>query len=136
MNWFRFNATIEEAEALLHTEYKVFSHVETGQPHVACHEYFVPREVRDHIDFITPTVQFDAVVKVRPRKRAEGDLSGRDTTSALPVSGAKPGPECQGKRNCIGELRSNDHTCLPACIVRHPSRGISTVRAIMGLICM
>lgn len=93
MNWFKFNATIEEVEALLHTEYKIFNHAVTGQPHVACHEYSVPRELRGHIDFITPTVQFDAFVKERPRKRAEGDLLGRDTASALPVSGAHPGPE-------------------------------------------
>jgi len=121
MNWFRFNATIEEAEALLRTEYKVFNHVETGQPHIACHEYFVPREVRDHIDFITPTVQFDAVVKVRPRKRAEGDLSGRDTTSALPVSGAKPGPEIppsviESARVNATALANCDQLITPACL--------------------
>lgn len=83
--------TIEEAEALLHTEYKIYDHVDTGKSHVACEEYSVPLELRDHIDFITPTVQFDAIIKERPRKRNEGDPQGHGISGIKPLHGGKVG---------------------------------------------
>lgn len=41
--WLHFNATIEEAEMLLRTEYHLYEHEVTGQGHVACDAYHVPR---------------------------------------------------------------------------------------------
>ena len=83
--------TIEEAEALLHTEYKIYAHANTGKTHLACDEYSVPLDLRDHIDFITPTVQFDAIVKTRPRKRDGGDPDGHGKAGSKPVHGSKKG---------------------------------------------
>lgn len=83
--------TIEEAESLLHTEYKIYDHADTGKPHLACEEYSVPLELRDHIDFITPTVQFDAIIKERPRKRDEGDPDGHGIAGIKPLHGGKKG---------------------------------------------
>ncbi|MCJ1435182.1 hypothetical protein MMC27_004553 [Xylographa pallens] len=57
-NWLSFDASIAEVESLLQTEYKFYAH-ETGQGHVACDEYSVPRKLRQHIDIIMPTVHFD-----------------------------------------------------------------------------
>ena len=59
LGWLQFDATVAEAESLLKTEYHVYEH-ESGKPHVACSEYHVPEHVRHHVDFITPTVHFDA----------------------------------------------------------------------------
>ena len=36
--WIQFDADAEELEKLLHTEYYVYSHSETGRSHVACRE--------------------------------------------------------------------------------------------------
>ena len=47
--WLHFNATVAEAEELLHTEYHVYEHEESGTPHVACKSYKVPEAVRHHI---------------------------------------------------------------------------------------
>ena len=58
LGWLHFDATVEEAERLLKTEYHVYTH-RTGRPHVACSEYHVPKYISRHIDFITPTVHFD-----------------------------------------------------------------------------
>ncbi|KDQ54047.1 hypothetical protein JAAARDRAFT_72123 [Jaapia argillacea MUCL 33604] len=60
--WVEVNATVEEAERLLATEYYVFEHT-TGYEHVACDEYYIPEELTTHIDFITPTIHFNAVVR-------------------------------------------------------------------------
>lgn len=36
--WIQFDANAEELERLLHTEYYLYSHAETGRLHVACRE--------------------------------------------------------------------------------------------------
>ena len=41
--WLHFNATAGEAETLLRTEYHVYKHESTGQSHVACEAYHIPR---------------------------------------------------------------------------------------------
>jgi tripeptidyl-peptidase-1 len=55
-NWLRIDLTIYEAESLLKTEYKVFEHGVTGKRALACDMYSVPSDLRQHIDFITPTI--------------------------------------------------------------------------------
>jgi tripeptidyl-peptidase-1 len=69
-NWFKFNATVEEAESLLRTEYGIYTNVETGNDHLACEEYSVPAHIQEHIYFIKPTVHLDAYVKQK-RKRID-----------------------------------------------------------------
>jgi tripeptidyl-peptidase I len=54
----------------LKTEYKVYeSKNGKSKRSLATDEYSVPLAVRDHIDFITPTVQFDAVFSKRSAKK-------------------------------------------------------------------
>lgn len=67
-NWLRFDATVEELEELLQTEYHVYEHTETGTAHLACDKYSVPAAIKSHIDIISPTIHFDAKVS-RPEKR-------------------------------------------------------------------
>jgi tripeptidyl-peptidase-1 len=57
-NWFKVNVTVEEAESLLMTQYNVYTNVQTGQDHLACDDYSVPLHIKEHIDFITPTIHF------------------------------------------------------------------------------
>jgi tripeptidyl-peptidase-1 len=57
-NWFKVNVTVEEAESLLKTQYHVYTNVQTGKDHLACDEYSVPIHIKEHIDFITPTIHF------------------------------------------------------------------------------
>ncbi|MCJ1474289.1 hypothetical protein MMC13_002947 [Lambiella insularis] len=59
LGWLKFEATVAEAESLLKTKYYKYKH-SSGKPHVACSEYHVPEHVKPHVDFITPTVHFDA----------------------------------------------------------------------------
>jgi len=62
--WIELNATVEEAENLLRAEYNVYRH-ETGAEHVACNEYHLPEDVTKHIDFVMPTVHFNAILSKR-----------------------------------------------------------------------
>jgi Pro-kumamolisin, activation domain len=52
------NVTVEEAESLLRTQYHVYTNVQTGKDHLACDDYSVPLHIKEHIDFITPTIHF------------------------------------------------------------------------------
>ncbi|KUJ13731.1 subtilisin-like protein [Mollisia scopiformis] len=102
-SWIMFNSTIEEAETLMQTKYQVYEHPKTKKPHVACEEYSVPIEIKEYIDFITPTIGFDAYLtnpeKVRTHmKRSDGSYPQRapspkrDGAGGQPQNGAKPGP--------------------------------------------
>ncbi|KAK3321723.1 Pro-kumamolisin, activation domain-containing protein [Apodospora peruviana] len=55
--WIQFDATVDEAERLLLTDYYVFEHVEAGVRNIACSEYHVPHKVAEHIDYITPGIR-------------------------------------------------------------------------------
>ncbi len=83
LTWMKIDVTVEEAESLLKTEYNVYSHVTTGEDRLAAEEYSLPAHVQEHVDFITPTVHFDAIVKLKA-KRAEHSLKVKPTPQLVP----------------------------------------------------
>lgn len=91
MTWIRFNITVAEAESLLKTKYDIYENVETGKDHLACESYSVPSHIREHIDFITPTIHFDAMVKPKKTRR---DLQGRSLST-------KPGTQVKQKPDAL-----------------------------------
>ena len=88
MTWLKLNATVEEAESLLKTEYSIYTNANTGNDHLACDDYSIPANLREHIDIITPTIHFDATVRPKKQRR---DLQGR-SLKVKPVSQVKPNP--------------------------------------------
>ena len=84
----KFNATVKEAEALLHTKYKYFQH-EYGRDHIACDDYSIPEELVDHIDMVMPTVHFDVKVPAPgDSKKVKRSFKPGDPTSGfLPKQG-------------------------------------------------
>ena len=87
LGWLVFNATVHEAQGLLKTEYYGYKH-SSGRPHVACTEYSIPAHIRPHVDFITPTVHFDALV---PRSTEEyARKTKRETPKAAVGVPVKP----------------------------------------------
>lgn len=89
LGWLHFDATVAEAEALLKTKYHVYNH-DSGKPHVACDEYHVPEHVSKHLDFITPTVHFDAKVGLAAPESSQIQERGVYPDLVVPPS-AKPG---------------------------------------------
>ncbi|KAJ8066000.1 hypothetical protein OCU04_005094 [Sclerotinia nivalis] len=79
LSWIHANVTVAEAESLLNTKYYAYTHAETGQSAAACDDYSVPENLRKHIDFITPTLHFDA--KVVPGKQKRENTSQKDALS-------------------------------------------------------
>ncbi|KAE8321386.1 Pro-kumamolisin, activation domain-containing protein [Aspergillus sergii] len=80
--WIQLDANAEELERLLHTEYYIYSHAETGQPHVACREYHVPSSVGDHIDYITPGITLREVTNAG---KASSGFSKRSINGLPPI---------------------------------------------------
>lgn len=126
--WLEFNATVQEVEDLLQAKYHVYEHAVTGQPHVACEEYRLPNHLKgSHIDFMYPTVHFDAKVKPRnakdaaakraPSKRAAPKDSvttklGQPGSASLPKLGQWLG----GITSVITQLTQCDVQITPWCL--------------------
>ncbi|KAF9222476.1 subtilisin-like protein [Gyrodon lividus] len=112
--WLEFQATVHEAELLLHTTYHVYTH-ETGAEHVACESYHLPEHLVPHVDFVTPTLHFD--VKLSKRSSSEPLR-----TVGQPSSGN--GPKTTGQvSDWINQLEDCDNHITPICL-----------RALYGLI--
>ena len=78
-NWIEFESTVEEAERLLNTQYHVYKHNDSEGLRVACDEYSLPHTVREHIDFIMPTIQLDGlnpVARKLVKFEASPDITG------------------------------------------------------------
>ena len=78
LGWLQFNASVAEAESLLKTRYHLHRH-QTGKPHVGCSSYHIPEHLKSHIDFITPTVHFDAKVPMAEAKEEKEEGLGKRT---------------------------------------------------------
>lgn len=125
LNWLHANVTVAEAESLLKTSYYEYAHT-SGTAHVACEEYSLPESVRKHIDFITPTVHFDAKVD-QPKQRR--DLSEREnvatpviapgTGNSIGSPGDKSLPKDGGRvpfGKIFNELENCDEAITPDCL--------------------
>ncbi|CZR57887.1 related to tripeptidyl-peptidase I [Phialocephala subalpina] len=114
--WLHFNVTVEEAEILLRTEYHLYEHEVTGQGHVACDAYNVPRHVQSHIDFITPTIHFDTKIvprfdhRTRERKRS-GTGFGPWGKPWLPKASPVANPTLNNLQDCSNNVTPD---CLRA----------------------
>jgi tripeptidyl-peptidase I len=109
MNWLKFDATVEEAETLLQTEYRIYENVETGKSHLACDDYSIPHHLIPHIDFITPTIQFDAIVKTRMKRRDVDE-------SVKPTHGGKKGAAAPAASQITYSLANCNQYITPDCL--------------------
>ena len=122
LSWLSFNASVEEAESLFRTKYHSWSHEETGKIHVACDEYSLPANIQKHVDFVYPSVHFDA--RPVPRDADRNQLEARDTDglrNGLRNDGPYRGwlPKALQAINQSGlnfELTECDKQTTPACL--------------------
>ncbi|KIJ65932.1 hypothetical protein HYDPIDRAFT_187022 [Hydnomerulius pinastri MD-312] len=107
--WLEVNASIEEAEALLRTEYHIFEH-EGGTKVVGCKDYSLPAHIAPHIDFVTPTIHFDTKVSKRSGASPIGPV-GEPGRGIYPKTAGKIPPviDATGLENC-------DTQTTPACL--------------------
>ena len=118
LNWLHFDASVDEAESLLNAKYHVWEHTQTGQPHVACDEYSIPAKLQKHVDFVYPTVHFDAKVIPRDNTLEKRDLETNVAkTVGQPGSGSLPKlGEFLSKNQLIKELEDCDKQITPNCL--------------------
>ncbi|KAH7908107.1 peptidase S8/S53 domain-containing protein [Hygrophoropsis aurantiaca] len=103
------DASVEEAERLMNTQYNIYSHA-TGQEHVACEAYHLPEHVSTHVDFVLPSVHFDA----RLTKRSGGD-GGRASDIGQPGVGIKP-KTTGAVTKTVGEIEQCAEYITPVCL--------------------
>ncbi|KAI5121353.1 hypothetical protein M0805_000661 [Coniferiporia weirii] len=105
------NATAEEVEDLLSTEYHVYTHVETGAEQISCHSYHVPQYVREHVDLIQPTVHFNH------RPAGSTPMHKRQAGSKSKIHSHLRGPKPMNSDVTITPVLENcDENITPACL--------------------
>jgi tripeptidyl-peptidase-1 len=104
-NWVKVDSTVAEAEKLLHTTYSVYrdDDDDEGTSLVACEEYAVPASIRQHIDFVAPTIQFDPRMGTSVRR-----VSKREAVRPK-VKALKATSDPNGLENC-------SEVTTPACL--------------------
>ncbi|KAJ3512186.1 hypothetical protein NLJ89_g3668 [Agrocybe chaxingu] len=106
--WVQLNATVEEAERLLKTQYNVYTH-QDGEQHIACNSYYLPKHVSPHVEVVTPSIHFDAVL----RKRGGSSVPAKKI--GLPGVGITP--KTTGTiKNLWDELKNCDQFITPICL--------------------
>lgn len=82
--WLKFEATVDELESLLATEYHVFKHAYTEEDHIGCSEYHVPQHIQEHIEFVTPAVSFMKVKGQGKSKKKRTQTAGLSPAAFQP----------------------------------------------------
>ena len=82
--WIQFDAYAEEVEELLVTDYFEYEHLSSCTKTVAVEEYYIPLELRELIDYITPGVK----LRADPGKLKK--IKRRQEREALEKRGVKP----------------------------------------------
>jgi tripeptidyl-peptidase-1 len=112
--WLKFDASVDELESLLATEYHLFHHLPTKEDHIGCNEYHIPQHIQEHIDFITPTVTFSKLKSGKKVKR--GTTEGKSPASLKPhftPAGASEIP-LKGNSDVAGAAPGSEIPCYTA----------------------
>ncbi|KAJ7885104.1 subtilisin-like protein [Mycena olivaceomarginata] len=108
--WVMLNATVAEAESLLNTEYHVYEH-DSGTEHVACDAYHLPAHVVPHVEIVSPTIDFNAILNKRSTS-----VTSTHVRVGQPGTGTV-NPVFAGKISTIfDELKHCDKQITPACL--------------------
>ena len=83
--WMQFDASVEEVEGLIQTEYYHYEHLSTGKTNIGCDEYHLPGHVTQHVDYVTPGLKL--LTPSRPRDGIE-----KRTFGVTGQKGKKPQP--------------------------------------------
>jgi len=90
--WLKFEATVEELESLLSTEYHVYEHADSEALHIGCDEYHVPHGIQAHLDLISPAVNTLQIKRSEKQKRAIKKSPASFPPHVTPANNATFGP--------------------------------------------
>lgn len=119
--WLAFDATVEEAEKLLHTQY---FHDGVDAEHgssVGCNEYHLPKHIQVHVDYVTPGLK-TTLMDLRPwsaqkrspraKRSSEEKLAGRRRPQSLKFKAKPQHAACSN----TSDLAKCDELITPACL--------------------
>lgn len=119
--WLAFDATVEEAERLLHTEYFHDGIEEDRGSMVGCNEYHLPKHVQEHVDYVTPGLK-GTKMGLRPssawKRSASGNVKRKSDSGSRrrpQSSRRKAMPDLSAYSNS-SELATCDQVITPACL--------------------
>ncbi|KAK5685829.1 hypothetical protein LTS10_001942 [Elasticomyces elasticus] len=112
--WLAFDASVDDLESLLRTEYHEHHDETTGRSMITCDEYHVPSHLSGHIDYITPGVKGIQVHSSELKKRSwkSGHHGGHGPSGWQPPK-TRPAPHMPKPGN---ELATCDQVITPACL--------------------
>lgn len=119
--WLAFDATVEEAEKLLHTEYFHDGIDGDRGALVGCNQYHLPKHIQAHVDYVTPglkTTMLDLRPSSSKKRSSQAKRSGEKTIGSRrrPQSlKFKARPEVSTYSNS-SDLANCDELITPACI--------------------
>ncbi|EFW99720.1 protease s8 tripeptidyl peptidase [Grosmannia clavigera kw1407] len=116
--WLAFDATVAEAEQLLHTEY--LHDGAAGQALVGVEQYHLPGHIQEHVDYVTPGVKAVVMDLERRQKRSTTSkkMKAKRVTQTLARNARRklrPFPRNVGDVTAAN-LTACDTVLTPACI--------------------
>ncbi|KAH8880604.1 alkaline serine protease [Thozetella sp. PMI_491] len=85
--WIQFDATVEEVEGLLYTEFYLWKH-SSGAHDVSCQEYHIPEQVQEHVDYLTPGSRLRTrKAKMMAKPKFSNVVSGRPIPAITKLPG-------------------------------------------------
>ncbi|KAF8880770.1 peptidase S8/S53 domain-containing protein [Infundibulicybe gibba] len=118
--WIEVNTTTEEAENLLKAEYHVYEHG-SGKQHIACTAYHLPAHIAPHVEIVTPTIHFNAILHKRGghtgviARPAPGLVNGHPISGPVSAFGGSGAHKSSGNATADA-LVTCDQEITPACI--------------------
>lgn len=134
--WFAFHATAEEAEKLLSAEFHEYEDSVTGGVIPACDQYHLPKDIRQHIDYVSPGVKLLAPPEsYKQRDRGlKRDLAQRNSERSMMTHDLiklRPGLNVSAT-----SLETCDLVITPACIAalyKIPAGRLSSHKNSLGI---
>lgn len=122
--WLAFDATVEEAEGLLHTEYYHDDGVGRDRgAMVACNQYHLPKHIQEHVDYVTPGLK-GTVMDLRSvgttgsagRKRGLNNNNNSNKRLGSKIRPKEPKPIKSTASLNSSSLANCDEVITPACL--------------------
>ncbi|KAL1979563.1 hypothetical protein VTN96DRAFT_5563 [Rasamsonia emersonii] len=118
--WLAFDATVDEAERLLLTEFHEHEHKHSSKVRIGCDKYHVPEHLQPHIDYITPGVKLTPVVKRTVQVKRESHLypkrPNRVSLQSSPFDGFPLDYKPPSAANLPEDLQGCGRNITPTCI--------------------
>lgn len=118
--WLAFDATVEEAERLLHTEYFYDGTDESRGSMVGCNQYHLPTHIQEHVDYVTPGLK-TTMMDLHPSSRWKRSARRKRGPSSNRL-GSKMKPQDLKLKTVSHAVSANsslaecDQLITPACI--------------------